>query len=64
MYVFELLYADLLTETDKTMTIEIDSTPIDCSEFEIYVAALAKAYNYCNDLDNNAMFISLSLISC
>ena len=64
MYTFELLYVDLTTEKEKTITIQIDSTPIECKEVEIYLSAMAKAYHFCNDLNNNAMFLSLSLISC
>lgn len=66
MYVFELIYTDMTTNEELTKTIEVDSTPFDmleCSELDIYQAAMAKAYNFCKENDFY-MFDSLSLIAC
>lgn len=63
MYIFELTYINPFdVNNELTEKIEIDSTPLEVSELEIFEMAMDKAYSFCKS--NEFEFISLSLIAC
>ncbi len=62
MYTFLLRYYNIETDTTGEITIKIDSTPIECSEREIYICAMEHAYIYC--VNNHVEFDTLEFISC
>lgn len=62
MYTFLLRYYNIETDSEDTITIQIDSTPIDCTECEVYIYAMEKAYNWCKS--HYVEFSALEFISC
>ena len=63
MYIFELKYYNVFTDSVNTYKIEIDSTCYEVTELEIFFFFIRKAYAFCKSNDC-FMFDSLSLIAC
>lgn len=63
MYTFELKLIDMRNGNKITRTIQIDSTPVELSEREVFCLAMEKAYNISAEHDY-FMFDSLEFISC
>jgi hypothetical protein len=51
------------TAQNETIKIGIDETSIECTEKDIFMYAMSKAYDYVNS-DEKYLFDSLEFVSC
>lgn len=63
MYRFALHLIDMNTDREELFAIDVDETPIECNEKEIFLCAMSKAYDLTRSNDKY-MFDSLEFISC